>query len=54
MSSIEKINQKISEMVSEGYLAIEALMELALNAGLKYFNPCKATETELEIIAKNI
>ena len=54
MSYIEKVNREIKKMVSEGYVPEQALYELALNAGLPNFNPYKATEIELEIIARNI
>ncbi len=54
MSYIERVNREIKKMVSEGYVPEQALYELALNAGLPNFNPYKATETELEIIARNI
>lgn len=54
MSCIEKVNQEMNRMVSEGYAPEQAMYEMALNAGLPNFNPYKATESELEIIAKNI
>lgn len=54
MSYIEKINREIKKMVSEGYAPEQAIYEMALSAGLPYFNPYKATDTELEIIARNI
>lgn len=54
MSFIEKINQEIKRMVSEGYAPEQAMYEMALNAGLPNFNPYRATDSELEIIARNI
>ncbi len=54
MNHIEKVNQKIKEMVSEGYTPEQAIYELAMFAGLPHFNPYKATETQLKIIARNI
>ncbi len=54
MSQIEKLNQKIREMVTEGYTPDEAICDLALTAGLENFNPFRATETELELIASNL
>lgn len=46
MSQIEKLNQKIREMVTEGYTPDEAICDLALTAGLENFNPFRATEAE--------
>lgn len=54
MSQIEKLNQKIREMVTEGYTPDEAICDLALTAGLENFNPFRATEPELELIASNL
>lgn len=54
MSYIEKVNQEIKKMVSEGYAPEQAIYELALSAGLPQFNPYRATDSELEIIARNI
>lgn len=54
MSYIEKVNQKIKEMVNEGYIPEQAIIELAQNAGIYNFNPYKATETQLRTIAMNI
>lgn len=53
MSQIEKLNQKVREMATEGYTPTEAIYELALKAGLENFNPFRATDTELELIASN-
>ena len=54
MSQIEKLNQKIRKMVTEGYTPDEAIYDLALTAGLENFNPFRATDTELELIASNL
>lgn len=54
MGYIEKVNQEIKKMVSEGYAPEQAIYELALSAGLPQFNPYRATDSELEIIARNI
>lgn len=54
MSYIEKINQEIKRMASEGYAPEQAMYEMALNAGLGTFNPYRASDEELEIIARNI
>ena len=54
MSITEKINREIKRMVSEGYAPEEAMYEMALQAGLPHFNPYRATDEELEIIARNI
>lgn len=54
MGYIEKVNREIKKMVSEGYAPEQAIYELALSAGLPQFNPYRATDSELEIIARNI
>jgi len=51
MTYIERINQKVGEMKDEGYTGTEAIMELAMEAGLDTFNPYKASEEELKEIA---
>jgi len=52
--NIEIINQRVREMKDEGYTGEEAIMELAIEAGLEAFNPYRATDYELKEIADTI
>ncbi len=54
MSYIEKVNQEIKKMVSEGYAPEQAIYELALSAGLPQFNPSSAKFGNPQICAPEL
>ncbi len=52
MSYIEKVNKEIERQTKEyGITPATAIYNMAMNAGISNFNPAKATETELMVIA---
>ena len=55
MSYIEKVNKEIERQTKEyGITPATAIYNMAMNSGISNFNPAKATETELMVIARAI
>lgn len=55
MSYIEKVNKEIERQTKEyGITPATAICNMALTAGISNFNPAKATETEIMVIARAI